>query len=112
MKHGERHLTNYCGFKVILPANMLDIKPYLYLEHKGRYYVEIGDTDKGVIVRLYHCLEGLKDKLANLEDELADIKRRAKAIDDELSKDINYADRIIELQEKLNEIDKKLGVTK
>ena len=60
MEHTEKHATDYCGFKVIIPANMLSNKLCVYLEHCGRYYVDIGDTDKGVMQRLYNAsLESL-----------------------------------------------------
>ena len=110
LKTDERHLTDYCGFKVILPANMFIEKPFVYLERSGRYYVELGESSKGVMVRLYNCLEGLDERLERLRDRLNEIRTREKAIKEELAKDTDYSDRISETLDRLKNLDEKLGV--
>lgn len=112
LKTKESYLTDYCGFKIILPANMLLIKPYVYLERQGRYYVELGESDKGVTVRLYHCLEGLAERLDKLKARLSETLERQKNIETELAKDVDYSEEIAELKIKMEKIDKKLGVKK
>ena len=112
LKTDDRYLTDYCGFRIILPANMLIGKPGVYLERSGRYYVELGDSEKGVMVRLYHCLEGLEERLNRLKDKLTEIRENESTIRAELEKDVDYSEEISEVKHKLEEIDKKLGVKK
>lgn len=110
MEHDEKYATDYCGFKVVIPANMPSNKLCVFLENYGRYYVEIGDTDKGVMQRLYNCLEDLENRSVRLKERLEDMLAREKHIRAELAKDVDYAERITETKNKLQEIDKKLGV--
>lgn len=110
MEHDEKYATDYCGFKVVIPANMPSNKLCVFLENYGRYYVEIGDTDKGVMQRLYNCLEDLENRSVRLKERFEDMLAREKHIRAELAKDVDYAERITETKNKLQEIDKKLGV--
>ena len=110
MEHTEKHATDYCGFKVIIPANMLSNKLCVYLEHCGRYYVEIGDTDKGVMQRLYNCLEDLGKRGERLKEKLGEMLEREIYIRRELKKDVDYASRITETKNKLKKLDKELGI--
>ena len=74
--------------------------------------MELGDSEKGVMVRLYHCLEGLSERLDKLKDRLSEIFEKEKNIKIELAKDVDYSEEISVVKEKLDEIDKKLGVKK
>ena len=110
MESAEKHATDYCGFKVIIPPNTSPDKLCVFLENNGRYQVEIGDTDKGVMQRLYNCLEDMENRSVRLKERLGDMLAREKHIRAELAKDVDYAERITETKNKLQEIDKKLGV--
>ena len=110
MESAEKHATDYCGFKVIIPPNTSPDKLCVFLENNGRYQVEIGDTDKGVMQRLYNCLEDLEGRSARLKEKLKEMIDREKYIRAELAKDVDYAERITEIKDKLQKIDKKLGV--
>ena len=112
LKNQERYLTDYCGFQIVLPANMLPEKPYLYMVRQGRYYVELGDTEKGVTVRLYNFLEGLPERLKKLKEKLSEMQDREKYINEELKKDTDYSETIASVKDKLQQIDKNLGVKK
>ena len=112
LRSEDRYLTDYCGFKIILPANMLLDKPYVYLERVGRYYVELGDSDRGVSIRLHNFLEGLPARLEKLKAKLSNMIERQNGIETELLKDVDYSEKIAKVREKLDSIDKKLGVKK
>ena len=108
----ERTAFEYCGFKIILPANMAKGKPFVWLEREGKYYVELGDTEVGVLIRIDNYLNNLDKHIENQQKQLFNMGERKKGIQKELGNDENYADVIAELKEKLAEIDNKLGVNK
>jgi hypothetical protein len=108
----ETILLNYKGFDVVLPKDMLKEKPYVYLQRVGRYYVEIGDAEKGSIIRVDNCIDGLSDRLARLENAYNQLLNNSKNIEDELAKNEDYDEKISVLLEKLKKLDKELGVKK
>jgi len=110
MKETEKTVINYRGFDVVLPKEMLSEKPYLYLQRLGRYMVEVGESDKGLMTRLDNCLEGLDKRLLRLENAYNQLIQNQTSIKEELEKDENYDELIFETQERLNKIDKELGV--
>jgi hypothetical protein len=106
----EKTIVNYQGFDVILPKNMIVEKPYLWLQKNGRYYVEMGDTEKGVLIRVDNVLEGLEAHLSKLGESLTELYSKQESIKKELSKKEDYATKIEETNAKLARIDKQLGV--
>jgi hypothetical protein len=106
----EKTIVNYQGFDVILPKNMIAEKPYLWLQKNGRYYVEMGDTEKGVLIRVDNVLEGLEAHLSKLGEFLTELYSKQESIKKELSKKEDYATKIEETKAKLARIDKQLGV--
>lgn len=108
----ETTVFEYCGFKIILPANMTKEKPFVWLEREGKYYVELGDTEVGGLIRIDNYLNNFDKHIDELKKKLFDLSERKKGIQKELDNDENYADVIAELKEKLAEIDDKLGVNK
>jgi hypothetical protein len=110
MQSSERVLLNYKGFDIVLPKDMPKEKPYIYLQKCGRHYVELGNALKGVMIRIDNCLEGLQEKTIKLENAYRQLLVNHKNIEDELAKDEKYDERILEMQEQLKTIDKKLGV--
>ncbi len=110
MQHEERRIISFCGFDIILPANMLKEKPYVYLQRQGRYYVEIGDSSLGVIKRLFNCLEDLDGRLERLDGKLSELLLKKESIRQALLSGDSYADEIEKAKERLETIDKKLGV--
>jgi len=106
----ETTLLQYQGFDVILPSGMTREKPYLWLQREGRYYVELGDVEKGYLVRLDHVLEGLPRHREMLENNLEDMQQRHIAIGAELQKKEDHTDQIAQCRQALEALDKKLGV--
>ena len=108
----ETLLMTYQGFQIVLPTNMSKEKPYVWLQRRGRYYVELGDSEVGCLIRLDNALEGLPDHLAKLEKNLLEMEQREAALGAELQKKEDFTDRIAQCKEKLAKLDKKLGVNK
>ena len=112
MNPAEKELLDYQGFKVILPANMLKEKPFVILKRTGRHYVNLGDTEVGTIIRIDNYLDSLTDYIAGIEKSAEKLHEKEKVITEELSKEENFTDKIKDLKKQLENIDKKLGVTK
>ena len=108
----ETVLMTYQGFQIVLPTNMRKEKPYVWLQREGRYYVELGDSEVGSLIRLDNAIEGLPAHLEKLEKNLLDMQQREVALGAELEKSEDFADRIAACKEKLNQLDKELGVDK
>ena len=106
----EKMLLEYQGFQVVLPANMRQEKPYIWLKKEGKYYVELGETEVGDLIRIDHFLENFEKHIDMLKEGLQKMLARKKAIEEELEKKEGYYEQISELRAKLEEIDKKLGV--
>ncbi|MBQ7500533.1 MAG: DEAD/DEAH box helicase family protein [Clostridia bacterium] len=112
LKMKEITLVSYRGFDLILPANMIAEKPFVWLKKSGRYYVELGDTDTGNLIRIDNCLDSLSEYLDKLSAGLEKLRAQEKDIKAELAKDENYLDEIEKYSKALEKIDKKLGVDK
>lgn len=106
----ERVLTQYRGFDIVLPANMNEEKPFIWLCGAGRNYLEMGDTQKGNLMRIDIFLENLQDRLRKLRNGLSQQEGRERSIRDELAREENYTDKITELKRKVKELDERLGV--
>lgn len=108
----EKTLISYRGFAIVLPANMTLEKPYVWLKKSGKYYVELGDTDIGNLIRIDNYLDSLGDHLGKLMLNLEKLREKEKDIRFELSKDESYTDQIETYKNKVKKLDKKLGVNK
>ena len=112
LKTSENTLTDYCGFKIVLPANMKKENFFVWLQRTGRYYVELGDTELGILTRIDNFLNGLDDHIEKLNNVLSNMSEKEKNIRAELSSRESYTDKIDELKEQIEAMDKKLGVDK
>lgn len=108
----ESSLTEYRGFLVVLPANMRKEKPFVWLQRGGRYYVELGEADVGVLIRIDNFLDGFEAHIKKLRKNLDNLADREKHIRAELVSKESYSDKINDLKAQLEKIDKKLGVDK
>lgn len=106
----ETVLMQYQGFDVVLPANMTLKKPFIWLQRQGRYYVELGDTEIGYLIRLDNVLEGLPDYKRRMEENLEKMEQRQIFLGAELQKKEDYTDQIAVCKDKLKKLDQKLGV--
>ena len=110
LKRTERYLTDYRGFRVLLPNNMLAEKPFVWLERKGRYLVELGEAEISYLSRVDHVLDGLSKHLDKLSETRSHLEARLENVRVELSKEDNYTDRLRECRADLRQIDMELGV--
>lgn len=106
----ETQLMDYAGFQIILPANMLTEKPFVWLQRQGRYYVELGETAVGDLIRIDNFLDGFHLHQKKLTDDLQMLEERQQTICAELAKNESYVDQIKSYEKKLAALDKKLGV--
>lgn len=108
----EKFLMFYRRFSIVLPANMMKEKPYIWLCKHGRYYVELGDAEVGNLVRIDNFMENLPQHLEKLRFHYNEMIDRQAKIQEELSKEESYQEEIEDFKNQLIQIDKKLGVTK
>lgn len=111
LKKHETVFIKYRGFDIILPSNMTEEKPFVWLSANGRYYIELGDTKSGYLVRIDNCLNNLGEYLRKLENGLSDLIKKEKSVKEELKKKESYSSEIENLREQLKKLDNKLGVT-
>ena len=112
LQTSETPLMVYRGFAIVLPTNMTSEKPYVWLVRSGRYYVELGDTDVGNLIRIDNALDTLSDRLKDYNNGLAVFEKKQSDIRAELEKDEGYADEIELYRKKVKDLDEKLGVKK
>lgn len=108
----ERTFITYRGFEIILPANMKAEKPYVWLKRQGKYYVELGDTEVGNLIRIDNYLDNLEKHLEGLQENFVKLRKKQEDIKKELSTKEDYTDKIQMYKEKVKTLDKKLGVDK
>lgn len=106
----ESDIVSYRGFMLVAPAGMIPLSPYMWLIRNGKYFLEIGDSELGNLVRIDNFLDSFKEHLKKLENGLDALIGRKEYIENALRQPDPYSDRIEELQEKLDKIDKRLGV--
>ena len=106
----ERELLEYQGFQIVLPANMKREKPYVWLKREGKYYVELGDAEIGVLIRIDNFLENFEKYIQTLSEKLDKLQKRKRDIEEELAQKDSYTVQIEDLKQKLSKIDQQLGV--
>lgn len=112
LMRNETPSITYQGFQIVLPANMTAEKPYIWLQKNGRYYVELGDTEIGGLIRIDNYLDSLDKQLEKLNEGLTNLCGRQDALKVEITKKEDYVDRIEKIKQRLEKLDKKLGVDK
>ena len=112
LSQNDKSAMTYRGFEVILPANMNKEKPFVWLKQNGKYYVELGQTAVGLLIRIDNFLDKLDSHLETLTQGLSNLESRQIGLTKELENKENYARKIEECKQRLNEIDKELGVDK
>ena len=106
----EKTLLRYRGFDIVLPANMTQEKPYVWLSRRGKYYVELGGTEIGNLVRIDNYLDTLDSHLEKLESGLSGLIEKKIALQAELAKNEDYSAQIEQYSAEVERLDKELGV--
>ncbi|MBQ6570169.1 MAG: DEAD/DEAH box helicase family protein [Clostridia bacterium] len=112
MQKQKQKVFAYSVFDVFLPANMMKEKPFVWLEHHGKYYVETGSSEVGGLIRLDNFIEDFSGRVDEMRDALDKLLARKSDIEHELAADTDYGDKIEKLAKKLKDLDKDLGVIK
>ena len=112
LQKGKKPILSYQGFTIVLPGNMPEIKPFVWIEGCGRYYVEIGDSDIGCINRIDNMLNNLPEFIIKRKQKVQEIENHKADIEAELENCPSYVDEIERLRKKLEKLDNKLGVDK
>ena len=105
-------VMNYQGFDIVIPANMTRERPYIWLQHDGKYYVELGESENGALTRIDNFFERFSEHLKKMNSGLKDLIAKQGAMKEEVEKKADYTDTIEALKRKLEALDKKLGVNK
>lgn len=64
-----RVATSYRGFDLVLPSNRQEGEtPYIIVSGKEQYNVELGESPKGVLVRIDNAIDGIGDTLNKLQN--------------------------------------------
>ncbi len=100
----------YQGFNVVIPSNMSRSRAFVWLERRERYAVELGESEKGNLIRLDNFLNSLGGYVKQIEASIEELDGRKASLLRELSEDKGYSKMIDELKVELRELDKKLGV--
>lgn len=109
MSPEEESFIEYQGFDIILPQNMPETKPYVWVQRNGRYFLEIFTTT-GALARVDYMLDNL-DKTLQKQTEVYDhYVESEKNAREELAREQGYTEQIAECKEKLKKLDKKLGI--
>lgn len=106
----EKRVTSYNGFEIILPSRMVRKKPFVYMVRKGRYKVDLGETEIGNLIRIDNFLETLESHCRDLEEEVKMLKTRLEELKTEFSRKDDYVSAISDCQERLAKVDEDLGV--
>lgn len=108
----DMKIMNYRGFDIFVPAYMTKEKRSLRLVRKGKYSIEVGDSEQGALVRIDNFLDHFPAHYDKQKSTLEKFEERKKSIENELAKNESYDDMIAQYKEKLEKLDKALGVDK
>lgn len=110
LNHEEIFICNYNGFDIYLPTNSSFERMYVIVRNNNDYFVEMKDTEVGMLIRLDNFLESFDKTIEKEEINLSKLVQRQNDLKVELAKEEDYSSLIVNLQTQLNEIDIKLGV--
>lgn len=108
----ERVFTEYQGFQIVLPANMLVEKPYIYIKskHHGVYYNDMTDvtTALGCSKSIDYLLEHLDERLKSLTMDIHNIKKNCEMAKADYEAGNPYEEELEQLYKELEVIDKEI----
>lgn len=102
----------YRGFEIVLPAGMTKQKPFIYLVRNGRYRLELGTSQKGILIRIDSFLDRFEKQTEKTVSGLTVLEEREKDIVSELSKAGDYTEWIQKLKDEIDRIDREIGLNK
>ncbi|MBQ7761536.1 MAG: DEAD/DEAH box helicase family protein [Clostridia bacterium] len=105
----ETEVLTYQGFQIFVPSFMRKEQPCVYIRNNGKYIVDMG-SESSILKRIDEFLDNFSEVLASYKASLNAYYVRQSELSSALANKIGYQDKIEELQEKLKEIDERLGV--
>lgn len=112
LREQERIFDDYQGFTVVLPANMMSDKPYVYIrrENGGNYYLDM-DTDKpmGCAQRIDRLLDGFGERIKSLKKQQITVSIQMSEAEADIEKGNPNESKIEELMKELTSIDEELS---
>ena len=106
----EERVLFYQGFDIIIPVDNKRENPYLWIQRNGRYYIELGESENGALIRIDNFMQKFPEHLENLENALVNVSAKKHALISELDKKSYFVEKIEELKAELEQIDRELGV--
>ena len=77
---------------------------------RWRFYVELGNTEVGSLVRIDHFLDSMAEYLQTLKLGCSKLEKREAELKAELAKGETYMDEMERCRKKVELLDKELGV--
>jgi len=112
LREKERLFDEYQGFTVVLPANMMSDKPYVWIRRNGggNYYLEM-DTDKpmGCAQRIDRLLDQLDERIKSLEKQHATIYSQSAEAKTDIERGNPHESKVEALIAELSQIDEELS---
>ena len=87
---------------------MLDNHLALKINGNGSYYLQLGTSERGIIIRIDNFLDNFPKLLEEKEKELDKLREEEKSIIVELEKDVNYDNEMDTLIDKIRYIEKEM----
>ena len=115
LRETDRTFDTYQGFQVVLPANMLPEKPFVYLRTVagGSYPVDMdGDKVLGFSMRLDRTLDDLPNREKALSVQMQEVRTQCQEAKADMEKGNPYQEEIERLMEQLAKIDRELAEEK
>lgn len=108
----ESVVVTYQGFDVVVPENISAIHPVVYLKREYSYFLDLGSSEIGGLMRIDNFLERLPAEYESLCRRAEEHKRREEFLKTALKKEVSYLEQIETYQKKVAELDRLLGVDK
>jgi len=110
MKTNETYIAMYSGFQIIAPTAMSVDKPYLILRKNGEYRIDVTNDLIGNLTRIDNFLAKFEDTVNKLKDKVHGLRVDQRRTKESIDNKPNYKSQIKKLKNRLEEIDKELGV--
>ena len=108
LRSKERYYGPYKCFHIILPADMTEENPYIWLKGKSRYQVPLGIYKERYLAMVDVFLGNLERSYLKRQEDISEKSIEALNVINELNKQSDYEDKIMNLKKRLEGIDRAL----
>ena len=106
----EKFVTSHRGFDIIVTPKQYDPDNiFVYLQGHNKYYVKLGNSPIGYLIRINNFINGLDKYVENLVNKYEENMKYYELGMQELAKKDDYQEEIARLEKELKEIDSKLN---